>query len=297
MPSRDGNTDDAICPLEMTGGVDWFRYRVDDFKGVRETRDAIEVIQDEDVGRSSKKKPWRFQGYQGWATDRLRWGTRGGKILWECSGPAAASTWTALPLSGGKATRVDLQLTLSLSKPLRTFGMQCMPPSMTSSPTPQPSRIRYGQSVDSSGLWCGTAARRTNATYLRLYDKGVEQRDAEPGRRWRLELEAKYEHAEELCNSHREKLSDPLFCAKYSVQSWRSLGCSWPISDSDDTYGAIVRPKRPVPTAGSLAIWLTRTVRPVIPRLLTAFTVSEVLEMLGLETHAAPVRRYHENAG
>jgi len=42
-------------------------------------------------------------------------------------------------------------------------------------------------------------------------------------------------------------------------------------------------------TAGTLAVWLSQTVKPTIPRLLTVFSVAEVLEMLGLSDVAVPI--------
>lgn len=297
MPLRRTPETGGICPTERTGGVDWFRYRVDELRSVRAAREAAEGIQAEDVQRASKRKPWKFNGYEGWATESLRYGLRGGKLLWETSGLTAHSTWTRMPLSGGTAMRVDLQTTLRLSQSRMGFGKLCLPLAATTPPYLLPRGLPVWVKSGAGGWWHGQVAHRTNPSHMRLYDKGGESRTAEPGKLWRLELEAKYGHAEALCREKGEEMRSPEWCANYAVSQWLSAGCYWPVP-ADAVAGLRVRaPDMPPSTAGALAIWLTRTVKPVIPRLLTVFTVAEVLSMLGLDDVALPRRGRHDDDG
>lgn len=280
-----------VCLTERTAGIDWFRYRVEDLRQVRSARDVVAGIQQEDVDRGSRRRPWTFQGYEGWITDSIRYGERGGKLLWETSGGVAPFTWTRMPLSGGTATRIDLQQTLRLASSLPDFGMRFLPPEARTHRRLLRSRRKVGISSDSRGLWCGTVGRRTAPSYLRFYDKGTESKGAELGRLWRVELETKYQHAEALCSQAVDRMKDPDWCASYCEQSWKSAGCLWPIRESAAAFVGVNVPPRPPATAGRLAQWLIHSVKPVIPRLLKVFTVAEVLAMLDLDLVAQPRRR------
>lgn len=283
--------DRSIRPLAWTAGMDWFRFRVDDLGRTREARDRADEIISADARRGSNVKRWTFQGYRGLASESIRYGERGGRLIWETSGERAASTADRMGLSGGLALRIDLQVTLRLSTSLPTFGTYLLPFSARTQTTSLRSRTPVGLSLGTSGLWLGTVGRRTSRSYFRLYDKGVESKLAPRGVLWRLELEAKHEHAAELCRVHYDSLKIPQFSANYTISSWTSSGCFWPYKELvtypvDSALGV-----KQETTAGKLAIWITHTVRPVIPRLLSVFTVAEVLTMLGLSDVAAPIGR------
>lgn len=211
--------------------------------------------------------------------------------MWETSGAAARSIMTRMPLSGGTVTRVDLQQTVLLSAARPQFGTHCLQLAET---TPNP-RLLSGRPVGlqsrSNGAWCGLVNDRDAPEYFRLYDKGTESKSHGRGLRWRLELEVKYSHADALWRRHREDLMDPQWLASYLKQRWLSQGCCWPIAvDVDDA--APVKPEPSSrPTLGALAVWMHRTVRPVVVRLLKVYTVNEVLQMLELDLVAQPIRR------
>jgi len=276
-------------PEKWTAGVDWIRWKVDRLGLVKSTLGRIKELQQEDANRASKVKPWRFQGYEGVATDSIRWGKRGGYLLWESSGDRAASTMAFMGRCGGYSLRLDLQTTLKYSSSLPDFGTSLMQYSPGTTPTPRRSQTLLGVSTRTDGLWLGTVGRRTSRNYLRIYDKGVESRCAPPATLWRVELEAKYSHAQRLCQDHWNSLPDPKFCANYVASSLTRLGLHWPFSELGSSPVDVKLGKKEQTTAGTLAIWLTHTVRPTIPRLLTVFTVAEVLEMLSLSDVAVPI--------
>lgn len=275
-------------PEKWTAGIDWFRYQTAAFADPRRLIHAIRDVQQEDTQKASRLRPWRFQGYDGWQTDSIRWGQRNGRVIWESSGERAASTLALTELCGGSASRIDLQTTLSLSTPQPSFGTSLLKSIIQSSSSRRRSPIRVGLHTENSGLWLGTVGRRTHRSYLRIYDKGVEQRTAVKGKLWRIELEAKHSHAAELWLKNQHQLTEPRRCAAYCVSSLKSSGCSWPFGDigDDDIDPALGRDPRTTPTR--LAGWLCRSVAPTIPRLLTVYSVREVLEMLNLSGVAAP---------
>lgn len=281
----------ASRPEKWTAGVDWFRYKVEHPDHIHPTMEAIRELQCNDAERASAVKPWRFQGYEGLATDSIRWGKRGGLVLWESSGARAADTMGFMAPSGGSALRIDLQVTFKFSTSQPHLGTSLMPSSQATTPTRRHRPIRVGLSTATDGLWLGTVGRRTSPSYIRVYDKGVESKLAAPGLIWRVEVEAKNTHSRELCQTHLSSLANPKFCASYVASSLTRLGSHWPWPELAKLPVDVKLGRKEETTAGKLACWVKHTVGPTIPRLLTVFTVAEVLEMLNLSAVAVPTGR------
>lgn len=281
----------TVRPLAWTAGLDWIRRRVDWDPGLSLARDAARQIQETDYRKGSSIKRWSFQGFNGWRSESIRWGERGGSLIWEASGERAAPTAALMVKSGGYALRIDLQITLLLSTSLPSFGMYLLPSSPETTRTPLRRRTQVGLATANSGLWLGTVGRRTSPSYIRIYDKGVESKTRPLGELWRVELEAKKRHARTLWNTHSESLATPEFCARYTISSLTRSGSTWPFAGLGDTpIDAALGRKEETP-AWRLALWLQHSVRPAIPRLLNVFSVAEVLEMLGMKDVAAPTGR------
>lgn len=279
---------DANRPEKWTAGIDWFRYKTREFADYRPVLAAIRDIQSKDLEKASNLRPWRFQGWAGQQTDTIRWGVSGGSLIWESSGTVAHSTLGLSDLCDGYASRIDLQITLSLCSPLLTFGTSLLKSIIPNSNSQPQTRIPAGLHLGTSGLWLGTVGKRTHHSYLRVYDKGVESRSAPPGKMWRVELETKYSHSRTLWQLNRRAMERPEWCAQYVVQSSTSRGFSWPFALHTDESLDVNVGRKTQTTPSRLAAWLCRSVSPVIPRLLTVFTVGEVLQMLGLSDVAVP---------
>lgn len=290
---------------KWTGGLDYFRWITGPFDETRELVHTLDEIQRADISKASSLKPWRFQGYDGWQTDSVRWGQRGGRVLWESSGEKALSILQQVAPSSGYASRIDLQTTMSLCTPLPTFGSSLLKSIVLNSRSKRRTPIRCGLHSETSGLWLGTVGRRTGHSYLRIYDKGVESNLAPRGLVWRVELEAKASHARGLWQKNRSNLGRPDWCAQYSVDSLISSGCSWPFGRfvEEELDISVGRKEQSTPTR--LMAWLAFSVRPVIQRLLTVYTVDEVKQTLGIldavastgRDNARPVPVRHEGSG
>lgn len=278
------------CPKNWTAGLDWFRWKQEGPRDHRDTIEAIRVLQYEDAQRGSNVRPWFFQGWKGFASESVRWGVRDWSLIWETSGDQTASTVTRLRPSRGSAKRIDLQLTLNFSSEQRDFGdLSLRWPSRSKSPLPS-TGVLLGRSTQTKGLYVGTVGKRTSPSYWRLYDKGVESKKSKPGYMWRLELETKSTHAEDLWTTHQLGIADPQFCAKYCVSSWKAQGRSWPVGGFDDII-SIVPPRKPEPASkAKLMSWVWTTVNPVMRRLLTVYTAEELLLACGLSDVATPRR-------
>lgn len=273
-------------PLEWTAGIDWFRAKVTGSAQVRAAHEWALEIQREDESRSEKVKPWRFQGYEGKASPRVRWGRKGGALFWETSGAWADRMIRRAPMSGTRCTRIDLQSTVRFSRPQLHFGTASLPPEATIHPRRLRSGIPVGLSTGADGMWLGTVGRRTSPEYFRMYDKGVETRDHSAGYKWRLELEVKYSHASELCLTQLENLKDPAWCASYAISRWLSLGCLWPTTMPEQLPDAVRPEPTPAPSYVALLRWMEESVSPAVFRALKGCTVTEVLRALGLEAVA-----------
>jgi len=279
----------ANRPESWTAGIDWIRWIHPTGATTRPVRDRIAELQTRDVQRASDLKKWSFEGFKGQQSDSIRWGTRGLELLWESSGETAASTLDFMAPASGYASRCDLQITLKFSTSQPSFGT-CLSPSWRETRRiHQPRQNPVGLTSATNGLWLGTVGRRTSPRYLRVYDKGVESKLAPMGVLWRIELEAKKTHSRTLCQTHLNSLRDPKFCASYVVSSLTRCGLRWPFSDIGDLPVNERLGKKEETTPGRLAMWLMQSVAPTIPRLLTVFTVAEVLEMLKLSDVAAPI--------
>lgn len=281
----------ASRPEKWTAGVDWYRFIVDKPGDIPLARDRADYLMWEDEKRASSVKPWKFQGFQGWASDRIRYGERGGKLLWECSGEQAADTMARMGSFTGYSSRIDLQTTWKLSTGQPQFGTSLLGCSQETIRRRPYSQTQIGLSVSSTGLWLGTVGRRTSPSYWRLYDKGVESKQAPPGVLWRLELECKGRLARTLGCKFQKELQQPTLCGRFLVQRWKSSGFSWPFEQYTDAPLDTALLAAPPMTALRLARWLRSSVAPTIPRLLTVYTVAELLEMLKLSDVAAPTGR------
>lgn len=127
---------------------------------------------------------------------------------------------------------------------------------------------------------------RTDPSYWRVYDKGVESGAAPAGHLWRIELEAKRglapKIAEEACRSR----DVPSWCEQRLRSSWKSAGYSWPLPERGALLPPVKPDAAPPPDALRLLLWYQQSVAPTIPKVLTVFTVSELLDALGLAGRA-----------
>jgi hypothetical protein len=273
-----------IRPLEWTAGVDYYRWQVTDRDGRDELLAAVEEIQREDLGNGEKRTKHKFQQCEGKATPRVRYALGRGVMYVETSGEWCDSTWRLLPRSSGRLTRIDLQSTWRLSQREPGLGTRFLPPEETTPRRRLPNGKPLGRHFLPDGGFLGTVGARTAPEYFRVYDKGVEQRTHMAGELWRLELEVKYAHAEEIGCKHMEEAKVPTWCGQYAISRWLQSGLPLPLVADVQLLGAAGRARRPLPSYIALLDWMKRTVRPVAQRMVVAVGPELVLETLGLET-------------
>jgi hypothetical protein len=270
----------------VEAGVDWITHIAERKSDVEFVEALAEEVGREDAASGSKKRPFSFCGYKGWHHARVRLGHSYGRALIQSSGSAAGYIATRLRSSSGRTTRLDVQATIGLSSSHLRFAKRSISLCSDTPNRKSASLIRRGFSEDSTGLAIGTVGRRTNPRYLRVYDKGVEKGTATPGTLWRLELEAKYGLAEVLWQQYRTTEETAPWCYGSLEAQWKSSASRWLLPKSSDPLSAARSPKREPAPAVALAGWLRTTVAPTIPRLLTVYSVEEVLGLLGMSDMA-----------
>lgn len=274
--------------VSVRAGVDWVTVIADG----REKTDAL-VAAVVPLGRLERAagapvKPFRFMGYEGQQCGAVRLGFKGADAVAQLSGELCNDSWTSLVSCGGRTTRLDLQTTVRLSASLPEFGRRLLKASTTSTRRRPQYRPRIAYSSDTSGLAIGTVGRRTNAAYARVYDKGIEQKSAPLGTLWRVELEAKQHLAGSLWQMIQTAEDVPAWCYGICESQWKSWGLRWRLPASSDLPAIPRAPGKRVAPAHTLAAWLRSSVSPTLPRVLTMYTVAELLEMLGIDHLARP---------
>ena len=124
---------------------------------------------------------------------------------------------------------------------------------------------------------------RTDREYFRCYDKGIESGTAPRGMKWRVELEAKKDLAPRLTREACESQDLTQWCVQRLVSSWKQAGYSWPLPASDAKLPPIRAEPKQQSSALEWALWVQTSIAPTMPRGLAAFTVNDVLELLGLD--------------
>jgi hypothetical protein len=282
MSRRPTQQEVSDCLIQRTGGIDWYRAILGERSHIEEARDKADAIQHRDLAGGGKVRPWRFMGFTGLASPSLRWGVKDWRMIWETSGEAAPSLFRRMAQCGGRPTRLDVQTTIALSKPLTGLGNCLIPSSHRTSLLPTSHTRKAGLHSDSRGCWYGTVGERTDPDFWRVYDKGVESGKAPAGTLWRIELEAKKSLAPKLTEEACQSSDVPKWSEERVQSSWRQAGYWWPLPSRSPSLPPVKADAQQPASVLGLLNWYGLSVKPTIPRVLTVFTVAEVLTALGL---------------
>lgn len=275
--------------MHARSGIDWVTWSEKVHDGEPVVHQLAEDLLHHQAERGCKVEPWGMEGYKGWKAEGIAIGSRRDGVLLRLSGSLADSSWTRLRSSPGKPTRLDVQTTFKLARPLTSFGTHIIKPA-----TKARNRSRGGQQKTSilkasDGAWCGSVGSRISRSYVRVYDKGVEQKSHVAGLLWRYELEAKRDLAPKLWQELIKAEEPEKWCYQSCVRSSVRSGLRWP---SGINFAVLPMPKADQVTPAELTramMWLENTVQPTVKRVLREKSVAHVLELLGLSELAAPI--------
>lgn len=127
-----------------------------------------------------------------------------------------------------------------------------------------------------------------------MYDKGVEKRSHAPGQRWRIEVEYKKKYAQRITEELCQSPTDRSLFSRLVRSSWERSGYSWPTSEDDAAPPRLACEPAPPSSAETLMLWLSTSVAPTMPRVLSSYSFRETIEAMGLQEE---LRRYVRWAG
>lgn len=282
MRPRHGKGSKKIGIQEVSAGIDWFTFYPEGPEATHAAYDLVEQVQREDVENGSRRDRFHFQGMKGWRTASVALGSSPEGSVLMSSSAVAESIATHMRPYGGRVTRLDVQVTCSLSSKVPRFGTRSLSHSSAKKQPGSSSPPLIGLWLQSDGSYCGTAARRTGPRYMRVYDKGVEADLCEPGYMWRIELEAKKQLARRMWESFKETKDVQRWCYSSCEAHWKRLGLSWLLPASGELPDAVAAPRRAQAPAEALEPWLIATVRPTVRRYVAHYGVQRLLEVLDI---------------
>jgi hypothetical protein len=149
---------------------------------------------DRQILRGDDDEVWRWQGYEGRRAGPIAVGEREDGVIVRLSGSGAAENWNVFLPFAGNVSRLDYAVTGELETPdpdlaRRTF--RHVPDNMQTRGRPSKVTVIANRGHGDT-LILGS---RQSTRYCRHYDKGVEEGSAEPGVRWRWEVEIKGKEA------------------------------------------------------------------------------------------------------
>lgn len=277
---------DAENIRQVEAGIDWLTWVVPDAEPTGWVGRLGEQLVREQEQRGGKRRPMSFQGYHGEGSESCAFGFRSDSAYLRISGSLAASHWSALLSCSGHPTRLDVQTTWTLSSAHKRFGTLVLKRKTAAASRLHHRRPKTACAQDSAGLWIGTVGTRTSAKYIRVYDKGVEDHSAEPGEKWRIEVEAKQHLARSLWSEVSTAANPTEWCRQCVRRSIESVGGTWPIRSDESLPALPAMPPRELQTIARKRRWLESSVAPSLEQMLIALGTEEVLKILKLDGYA-----------
>lgn len=232
----------------------------------------------------------RFFGFECFRDKKgLTWGRReyDGQFIYIAPGEAAAETWRKVVPIATKVTRLDLAVDIWLDVPrdqVKQAARVVMSPAFET-------RLNYTVISGMSGgqrtktgdtLYVGS---RQSTQFGRFYDKGLQQKTAEPGKYLRMEVEYKGAGAMQISKAALAlappQLGEWIQCTVYDWFLSRSVVPLF--NPATDTPGTLVRSQMKQTTSEKKLAWLHTQVKPTVQYLFEQGLRSETLHALDIE--------------
>ena len=189
----------------ISAGLDFLRVTSDEIENIELMFNTSRLAMQHDVARGLETKVRGMLGFSGRATRHCFFGRRQQWGMLQVSGGMAREMTNALLHTPGKATRIDLQLTLFVGDRVEEFVRQAS----NSSQAGKPSNGRHWTTTliekDGSAQTCYIGSR-TSEWYGRIYDKFAESKEEEYKGCIRYEVEVKGDAARQLWDYLREEI-------------------------------------------------------------------------------------------
>lgn len=224
-------------------------------------------------------KKWSGLGYSGRQCGPIKVGVRNGsETILMIAGEDAAHISDLIPACCHHATRVDVQLTVALNKPVLNIASDAFEElSIANVHRKQKRYLKLIKSSTGQTLYVG---KRSSATVLRLYDKTDWYSPGENGLYWRYEVEFKKGKAENALKAWRSAKNRASWAVSVVSTEFEKRGISpgLPIDVSVNAIETAIK----VSNDEARIEWLRKCVSPVVTQLCFNGRTEEVVAVLRL---------------
>lgn len=223
-------------------------------------------------------RPWSMHGYRGKQCGPVRVGLKDEKCILAVTGSESARVFEVSKRYTVKYTRIDLQVTLKLETPIRSWAYDHYHnPILTARAERGKIYASLIQSPDGDTMYLN---KRTSPTYARMYDKSSEYMGSR-GQYWRFEVEAKEEHSDRLGRILENLTEYTEIAADYVAGWYGDRDICVPLGTRDK----LVIPEMPSGVSGfqETLAWMRRQVKPSLEILQQAGLLKEAEESLGVQ--------------
>ena len=263
--------------MPVYGGCDYLRLTQNDHRPYGEWEEILLPIRLEEEHQGRRRHLRWVLGYYGEVGEHYFYGKNESGCMVQVSGELANRMFYPLSKVGGKATRVDLQLTGPVPYDVNDYLNQAyIDACCQEHGRGKPALI---QLVDTNyGAKMVTIGSRQSAVYGRIYDKWKESKNEAYRDMVRLEVEVKQPESPEL---HRFLMEDALMPlnSRHIVQNWyEKRGVKMPFE-----LGQSIEPPMPEKkkkTHETKLAWIATQVRPSMGALVTADKAKELAAAL-----------------
>lgn len=274
---------------EQTAALDWLTVTASDETYQQLLADESTRIMSMLKEQGFVQRPWAFKGYEGWTCSGFRYGTRDDGTIVMMSGDIADLNWPVMLSWCNNVTRLDLQVTLTLSSPFEDLAAYYYGLLTIDGTTKEKQPRKLSIVHNNEGGQTFYLGSRASDQYGRVYDKGRESDEAldvPKGKIWRYEVEFKQYRAKRVAQQLLEQAKEDKAPIRdhiaATVYKWYlSRGCA-PIWNSDEDYAFAMDISAKVSDDDVTLHWFATQVAPSVQRLMKAGKGDRVLHSLGL---------------
>ncbi len=260
-------------------GIDWMTVTAVKAKDSRTLVLSAQSLVNDILPEGTISKPWTAMGYRGQSWGPIKAGARGtDESILILSGATAHKGFGLYPLPLERVTRIDVQVTVALSKPRPTYieELYKILPSLPKS-SKYGKLLTYVSSSTGDSLYIG---KRSANTMMRIYDKGGEMGGAKLGSVIRYEMEYRREAAKQVAQALDGHKTPDMYILSLVLAELkkRSILATFAANSSINA----IEVKAVVQTLDSQIKWLAKCVAPVVMRAIEAGRTDDALTALKL---------------
>jgi len=267
------------CVLQ-SAAVDWITAVLCEARAVERGRFRSQLWIAEHARAGSRVSAFALGGHFGSQCGGVGWAERTGSAIVQVTSDEAEVRFADVMRLGGRASRLDLQMTYELPFPALGVAARAYRAVPVDRSRGRPTTARTYICSTAGGETCYLGAP-SSETRVRVYDKGVESGSHAPGLRWRFEVQARRRFAQSWARQLESAESRPAVidsiiraeCLKSGVLLPPPLEPLVCIQTDGAQPASIVTTCR----------WLESSVKPSLARLAHFVPHDEILALLGID--------------